>query len=558
MTAEFDFKGFFPYPTVRPEQTRAINFALDAFYNQGKRFVIIEAGTGTGKSGIGLSISRYMNAHRLPPHPTTVETARAKEQAPEVDKGTWFLTTQKILQDQYVKDFGAPAGWMRSVKSSSNYQCSRKKGNSCAESRQLLKGEPEGSAFKRACNGGGCVYVQARTAWAESAESVTNFPYFMTLGNFANGVKTRRLLVVDEAHNIEGELSKFIDVSVTETFAKRVLKLDVPRDLRTQHQVVRWIRDTYFPKVKSHLDNVKKIMTKFKGLKDKLSKIASIARQMDLLNGHHDKIEKFLKVYDKENWVMNIVKGDGRAQRKFEFKVIDVAPFSESNLFRFGDRVLLMSATILNAKAYCESLGIPADQVATLEISTPFPIENRPILYAPSGRMSRAHINDTLPKMAETIKMLMEHHKDEKGIIHTHTFRIANFLRENIRSSRILVHDSANREDVLQNHLDSKKPTILLSPSMTEGVDLKGDSSRFQIVCKIPYPYLGDPLTKKRMNRWPWWYGLQTAKTIVQGVGRSVRSIDDHAVTYILDEDWHYFYGRNREMFPTSFKDALS
>ena len=93
---------------------------------------------------------------------------------------------------------------------------------------------------------------------------------------------------------------------------------------------------------------------------------------------------------------------------------------------------------------------------------------------------------------------------------------------------------------------------------MTEGVDLKGDSSRFQIVCKIPYPYLGDPLTKKRMNRWPWWYGLQTAKTIVQGVGRSVRSIDDHAVTYILDEDWHYFYGRNREMFPTSFKDALS
>ena len=59
------------------------------------------------------------------------------------------------------------------------------------------------------------------------------------------------------------------------------------------------------------------------------------------------------------------------------------------------------------------------------------------------------------------------------------------------------------------------------------------------------------------MNKWRWWYPLQTAKTIVQAVGRSVRSDEDHAVTYILDSDWSYFFSRNKEFFPKGFKDAI-
>jgi len=254
---------------------------------------------------------------------------------------------------------------------------------------------------------------------------------------------------------------------------------------------------------------------------------------------------------------MNVLRSDGKKGRRLEFKVIDVAPFSEENLFRFGDRVLLMSATILNSEAFCEGLGIPKDQVAVIEIPSPFPVENRPILYSPVGRMSRSSIDQTLPKMVETVKMLLEHHKDEKGIIHTHTYRIANYLRDKLQDPRILIHDSANREHTLQQHHDSERATVLLSPSMTEGIDLKGDDGRFQIICKIPYPYLGDPLIKKRMNRWKWWYALQTAKSIVQSSGRSVRSMEDHAVTYILDEDWRMFFGRNKAMFPATFKDAL-
>ena len=92
---------------------------------------------------------------------------------------------------------------------------------------------------------------------------------------------------------------------------------------------------------------------------------------------------------------------------------------------------------------------------------------------------------------------------------------------------------------------------------MTEGVDLKDDISRFQIICKVPYPYLGDKLVKKRMYKWRWWYPLQTAKSIVQSVGRSVRSAEDHAVTYILDDDWNRFFSKNSHMFPEDFKKSI-
>lgn len=92
---------------------------------------------------------------------------------------------------------------------------------------------------------------------------------------------------------------------------------------------------------------------------------------------------------------------------------------------------------------------------------------------------------------------------------------------------------------------------------MAEGVDLRDDISRFQILCKVPYPYLGDKLIRKRMNKWKWWYALQTAKLIVQSVGRSIRSKDDFAVTYMLDGDWERFYARNQDSFPDDFRRAL-
>ena len=59
------------------------------------------------------------------------------------------------------------------------------------------------------------------------------------------------------------------------------------------------------------------------------------------------------------------------------------------------------------------------------------------------------------------------------------------------------------------------------------------------------------------MERCPKWYAWQTAKTIIQSLGRSVRSVDDSAISYILDEDFRRFFNMNRKMFPDWFASAL-
>ena len=535
----FEYKKYFPHEEVRKEQKEAIDFSLDTLINLDKRFVIIEAGTGVGKSAVGLTVAQYINNNTKP----------TEEYLP----GTYFLTTQKILQDQYVKDFG-PMG-MKTIKSSTNYQCKYNKRSNCNEGQKGLRTAEKGSAYFKTCTFS-CTYKKARREFLDTSLGVTNFPYFITEAAYSGKITPREVLIVDEAHNVASELSKFIEVAITERFAKSTLKLVLPH-ANTQHQTLKWIKDVYYPKLSSHTKHIENMLEKYEGLKDKLTEFVSLARKLDLLTSHCSKIERFLDIYDKENWVMNTLPSDGRRGRRIEFKAIDVSQYSEELLFRLGKKVVLMSATILDKDGFCETLGISKNDAEFITIPSPFPIKNRPIITASIGKMSAKEIDNTLPKMANAVREILKEHKGEKGIIHCHTFKIANYIKRNVRSKRLLIHDPTNRDEVLHRHIKSNEPTVLLSPSMTEGVDLDGDKSRFQILCKIPYPYLGDKLVKKRMNKWKWWYPLQTAKTIVQATGRSIRSMNDHAVTYILDSDWNYFFSRNRQYFPREFKDRL-
>ena len=98
---------------------------------------------------------------------------------------------------------------------------------------------------------------------------------------------------------------------------------------------------------------------------------------------------------------------------------------------------------------------------------------------------------------------------------------------------------------------------MLVTPSAFEGVDFKGDECRWQILCKVPYPSLGDPQIRKRMEKDHEWYNWLTALRIVQTYGRGVRTVDDFCKTYILDEDFRRFYLGNTRLFPDWFQVAV-
>jgi Rad3-related DNA helicase len=361
--------------------------------------------------------------------------------------------------------------------------------------------------------------------------------------------------LVSNCHNADPELSRFIELAITDRTAS-ALGIEWP-DVTTHAQAVKWIKETYLLNAQRVVLEMERDVQDFKGLEGHEKEYADLLKKCTALKSHVDKVIKFLQVQNADNWVFEILPAVGGSGAKITFKPIDVSPFAEDTLFRLGKRVLLMSATVIRPDIFAQSLGIPEEQRACLTIPTPFPVENRPIMPFPIGSMSSDNIETTLPKMAQAVKEILKEHKGDKGIVHCHSFRVANYLRKHVKDKRLIFHDSHDREEALKKHLTSKEPTVLVSPSMAEGVDLRDDLARFQILMKVPYPSLGDKLVRKRMHRWSWWYPMQTVKTIVQAVGRAIRSETDHAATYILDADWRRFYGQHKELFPDAFRAAL-
>ena len=51
---KYEYLSFFPFEKIRKEQKKAIEFAIDA-YESGKKYVILELGTGVGKSATGIT-----------------------------------------------------------------------------------------------------------------------------------------------------------------------------------------------------------------------------------------------------------------------------------------------------------------------------------------------------------------------------------------------------------------------------------------------------------------------------------------------------------------------
>lgn len=526
----------FPYSEPRDQQVNSINKILDSF-KSGKKFAIIDCGTGVGKSAIGLTAAKYISEN--------------SDEFPGVfEEGCYFLTTQKVLQDQYEKDFKTKG--LVSLYSSSNYKCSLDKKASC---KDILTAVRSGSISKKfeKCSYS-CVYKEKKRKFIEKQLGVTNFSYFLTEKNYSQKLPNKRILVVDEAHNLENELTRFIEISVSSYFSEKILKLKVPKNLDTQFKVYSWIKNVYFVELAKKIEFISKQLKKFGITNTKLEDFKKITNKYELLTSHHKKIMQFLEIYNKENWVFDIENTENR-YKKYVFKPIDISNYAYQYLLQFADYVIFMSATIISHEGFSLTLGLPQDMTVSIKEPSPFPPENRPIIYSPAGSMSAKNIDKTLPVLKTMVAEIINNHKDEKGIIHTHSIKIANYLKNSIESKRIIVAYGENREKALEKHSKSKLPTILISPSMTEGVDLKGKLSEFQIICKVPFPYLGDKVVKKKMNKWKWWYNTQTIRTIIQSVGRSIRSEDDKAVTYILDSDWKRIKSSCKNDFPDDFFD---
>jgi ATP-dependent DNA helicase DinG len=510
-------EGTFPFPSYRAGQAEALAETRAAFVS-GKRFVVLEAPTGSGKSAIAVALAREASS-------------------------TFVLTAQKILQDQYVRDFPDLA----LMKGRSNYDCLVAPTHAAAAPCIAGRRFPE-------CDG--CPYFVAKDIAMAADVATMNYAYYLAELNYAGGFRPRELLVLDEAHNAEGALMSFVHVSIGEAqLARAGIDVRLPPNLGDDYAFD--FAASLLPDLRERAREVDQ------ELKGDLVGDAALQRLRvkQWLDGQSERLTLLLESRDSGDVDWVVERRRTEQGETLAFKPIDVAPFAEELLFGHAERVLMLSATILDARTFLRSLGIDEDEVEVIRVPSSFPPERRPIVLRPAARLTRHYLERDLPLLANAIAEIARDHEDEKGVVHAHSYRIAAYVAKHLPDDvrwRVRTHHDADGRDVaLTQHVASDEPTILLTPSMTEGIDLAEELSRWQVLCKVPYPYLGDPQIAARMERDRDWYDWRTALTVVQAYGRSVRSETDRAVTYLLDADFPHFLRRQRARLPGWFLEAV-
>jgi ATP-dependent DNA helicase DinG len=554
MTTEELLKHFPEGMTPRPKQIDALTKINEAF-RSGKRVVALEMPTGGGKSPICITVARAMRA---------------------ANGRTHFLTVQKALQDQYTRDFPAPE--VEVLKGRSNYQCSHENGGgmSCADApcSAVKKGIlPE-------CIVGGDDSDQRRAATRLQLKPEEQLcPYWrqlqlcndnpITLFNFSSFLFQQRvkrfgkrdLMIIDEAHKIEGQMMSFVTLELTE-FALSIIGVEIDRDITTREQLMEWLREnkvlsTIHERLEKKGDNADE--ESFEG---ELSKVENEAlKELEM------KLEIFLGAAEESEWIYETVEyNDRRGDRtkKIVARPIFGKTFAQGLLFSKADRALVMSATILDVKLWSKNLGFEPGEVALVQTACDFPAENRPIHLEYAGSMgfkwySREQNpkDPTEPKFMKKVAQIIERHAGQRGLIHCQSNALARSIFQGVESDRLLFQDHFDNKDELFAAHRAKPDSVIVSPGIKEGFDFRDDLARFQIIAKVPWASMTDKVVKERMNREPQWYAWLTALDLVQSYGRIVRSKDDWGYSYIVDSGFESFCSRNGGMLPVWFREAF-
>jgi Rad3-related DNA helicase len=216
---------------------------------------------------------------------------------------------------------------------------------------------------------------------------------------------------------------------------------------------------------------------------------------------------------------------------------------------------VFMSATIGDPRAYAKIMGIKNARFIRMDNS--FNYDKSPVVFVNRHKLSMREKETSLPKVVQIMDQILDKHKGQRGIIHSGSYAFSKFIMEHSKHKKRMVDygDSKAKKEALRNFKESDDK-ILIGPSILEGLDLKDDISRFQVFFKVPYPSLGDPLIKAKTSHSNEWYDWKTGISIMQGVGRSVRSEEDWAITYVLDACFRSLINKEG-FFPPSFKERI-
>lgn len=549
---------YFPRQFSPRDVQKKILSEIEDSFKSGYKKLILCAPTGVGKSLVGATVSSYFDS-------------------------SFTVTASKQLQDQYIKDIP----FLKPVKGKQNFPCLKlmqfqkmdnnrramRWGLTCDKGQCQEKIIKNGKEITEICkfkpsikqveesiqDKNSCHYYLQKYDALVSKHSLWNYHAYFQIMTFNRKLfedyLDRKVSIFDEAHKIEDQIIQFVGFDI---FNGQIEECNLKperynfSDIDSMIQLTDDIAYSYAKQIKEIKESSEYQNNHDYELITRLERRYEKAAQA-----------KINIIADKKNFIVNepILDINGEF-RNVSLKPIDVSKFSKS-LFSTEFQIF-MSATI-DHKSFCENMGFEKDNVAFIDTErSPFPIEHRTIDFLNIKRLSYGSTESDELEVIQNIDRILNEHSNERGLILTSSISRCNKILRNLSQNnmkRVRICHSMNKDGKTQDEViaeHSKDPTgVLLSSSLWEGVDLKDDLSRFQIIAKVPYPNYTEKRVKAKMEKFPLWYTSQTLTKILQGFGRSIRSENDWAKTYVLDTAINNVFFKAQSMIPRAYYDVL-
>ena len=515
----------------RDQQLEAIQFTKDSI-NNGKRNILLNLTTGSGKSYYAMMFMNWYKNY--------------------INKNSRFdiLTNSKILQTQYTKEFPLIKDYRGRV----NFYCDKHDMN-CALAHE--------THCKLGAKCEDCPYEKAKKEWQASTIGLTNFHLFNTIAVYVKSILDGRdshVLIVDEAHDFESVFCDFISVDLCSKTLKRYgfdLKEieDYERQLvrlKNIGQFVGFVKNQFITDIINKINWLDAAMAKST---PKMKKTYGEFKQY--CETAKMKFDYLIKEFEKkpDNWILE----SSTLKNKIilEAKPVWGNDYIKEKIFDKYDHVIFMSGTILDKELFSYVNGLEPELTTYLELPTSFDIKRHPLYYIKCGKMTYTEKQETFKKQIAYIDKILKKYPDKKGVIHCNSYEFNTMLQEQYVNKRLLFHTPENRDEMLEKHINADYPSVIVSPSMVSGVDFKDELSRFQIILKVPFPFLGSNKVKRRMETNKKWYPHRTVCDLIQMCGRSMRSHEDYCNTFILDSSLSDLLKYNGDLLPRWFSNSI-
>lgn len=516
--------------TPRPEQEYILN-EIEKSFKSGKRCVIIQAPTGIGKSHIGATLAKSTTktTHHNIIKDSTPQTLRSFDGTMDYS-GCFVLTTTKQLQDQYIKTFPESSV----LKGKSNYTCSLDPtcDASIAPCTYLSK------KMSNCATNLYCPYIEAYRETMLNNFSELNYSLYFLL---PEELKKKEILVCDEASEIEDVVLSHFSIRLT---YKMLNALGVQYDILKSEN-----SESGYLWVCNLIESITKIVSNANVGKMTLAQV----KKHKVLTNLNEQLKRIMNCWYSCEFIVELKDGG-----------VSIAPLKSDSLARslfcFGKKLVFMSATIINHQVLAKGLGLNKDEYDFIDVDSTFDVKKSPIYVSPAKYdMRYSKIDTDLPKLVKDVLELCKIHKDEKGIIHTNSFKITNEFKKFVKDDpRFLIReDGVSNEALLREHYENKRPTVLISPSLAFGTSLDNDYGRFQIITKLPYLPISEKRVKMAADKNFDWYQMKMWIKLIQMCGRCTRSSDDYSNTYIFDKSFLSAVKRYHKKLPKWFLERL-